>query len=172
MVASLDEPLLESDGNVRSARIIGASRTDQSKIIAPGMNADILSRDDVRSTVQGDVGKADKMDAAVQRSLSNEWNAAPLRIVEISPKSIFSETVEKSDSSERMNLANTLNVNTAELVLLRHNPMQTENVGEQRGGGAATRIAVQDGIWRPTLSNIKTAAVHGESETKSEKLAY
>ena len=63
MVASLDEPLLESDGNVRSARIIGASRTDQSKIIAPGMNADILSRDDVRSTVLGDVGKADKMDA-------------------------------------------------------------------------------------------------------------
>ena len=41
-----------------------------------------------------------------------------------------------------------------------------------RSGSAATRIANQDGVWRPTLSNIKAAAVHGESETISEKLAY
>ena len=77
MVASLDEPFLASDENVRSASIIGASRPDRSRIIAPGMNEDISSRDDVRSTVQSDVGEADKLDAAVQRSLSNEWNAAP-----------------------------------------------------------------------------------------------
>ena len=50
--------------------------------------------------------------------------------------------------------------------------MQTDNVGEQRGGGAATRISDQDGIWRPTLRDIKTAAIHGESETKIEKSAY
>ena len=50
--------------------------------------------------------------------------------------------------------------------------MQKNNVGEQRGGGVATRIADQDGIWRPTLSDIKSAAIHGESETLSEKLAY
>ena len=50
--------------------------------------------------------------------------------------------------------------------------MQIENVGEQRGDGAATRIADQDGIWRPTLNNIKTAETRGESETRSEKLAY
>ena len=51
--------------------------------------------------------------------------------------------------------------------------MQTDKVGERRSGGvAATRIADQDGIWRPTLSDIKTAAIHGESETISEKLAY
>ena len=50
--------------------------------------------------------------------------------------------------------------------------MQTENLGEQRGDGGATRIADQDGICRPTLSNIKTAAIHGESETISEKLVY
>ena len=71
-----------------------------------------------------------------------------------------------------MNLANSLSVYTPELVLLRHTPMQTDNVGERRGGGAATRIADQDGIWRPTLSDIKTAAIHGESETKSKKSAY
>ena len=50
--------------------------------------------------------------------------------------------------------------------------MQTENVGNQRGGDAATRIADQDVIWRPTLSDIKTAPTHGKSETISEKLAY
>ena len=50
--------------------------------------------------------------------------------------------------------------------------MQTDNVGEQRGGAAATRIADQDGIWRPTLNDIKTAETRGESETRSEKLAY
>ena len=43
MVASLDEPFPESNGNVRSASIIGASRPDQSRIIAPGMNEDISS---------------------------------------------------------------------------------------------------------------------------------
>ena len=70
-----------------------------------------------------------------------------------------------------MNLANSLSVHTPELVLLRHTIMQTDNVGKQRSGDAATRIANQDGIWRPTLSDIKAAAIHGESETISEKLA-
>ena len=47
VVALLDEPFLESNGNVRSASIIGESRPDQSRIIAPGMNKDISSRNDV-----------------------------------------------------------------------------------------------------------------------------
>ena len=71
-----------------------------------------------------------------------------------------------------MNLANSLSVQTPELVLLRPTPMQTDNVGERKSGGAATRIANQDGVWRPTLSNIKAAAIHSKSETISEKLAY
>ena len=71
-----------------------------------------------------------------------------------------------------MNLAKSLSVQTPELVLLRHTPMQTDNVGEQRSGGVATRIANKDGIWKPTLSDIETAPTHGEIETISEKLAY
>ena len=71
-----------------------------------------------------------------------------------------------------MNLANSLSVHTPELVLLRHTPIQTNNVGDQRSGGAATRIANQDKVWRLTLSNIKAVEIHGESETISEKLAY
>ena len=50
--------------------------------------------------------------------------------------------------------------------------MKTDNVGERRGGRATTRIADQDRIWRPTLSDIKAAAIHGKIETISEKLAY
>ena len=119
------------------------------------MNEDISSRDDVQSTVQSDIGEADKLDAAVQRSSSDKWNAATSQIVEGSPKSIFREIVEKSDLSERMNLANYLSVHTPELVLLRHTPMQTDNIGEQRCSGVATRIADQYRIWRPTLSDIK-----------------
>ena len=45
-------------------------------------------------------------------------------------------------------------------------------IGDRRGGGVATRIAEQDGIWRPTLSNIKTVPTHGKIETISEKLAH
>ena len=120
-----------------------------------------MSRDDVRSNVQSDVVEADKLDAAVQRSLSDEWNTESSRIVEGSPKIIFCEIVEKSDLSEQMNLTNSLGVQTPELVLLRHTPMQTDNVGKQRSGGAATRIANQDGVCKPTLSKIKAAAIHG-----------
>ena len=47
MVASFDEPFLEINGKILSASKIRASRPDQSRIIAPGMNGDISSRDDV-----------------------------------------------------------------------------------------------------------------------------
>ena len=47
MVALLNEPFLASDGDIRSTRLIGASRPDQSRIVAPGMNEDISSRNDV-----------------------------------------------------------------------------------------------------------------------------
>ena len=38
MVAPLNEPFLASDGDVRSTSIIGASRPDQSRIVAPGIS--------------------------------------------------------------------------------------------------------------------------------------
>ena len=50
--------------------------------------------------------------------------------------------------------------------------MQTDNVGDRRDGGVATRIADQDGIWRPTESNIRTAPTHGDVESICVKLAY
>ena len=72
MVTYLVESLLASNGNVRSEIIIGASRPDQSRIFAPGMNEYISCRDYVRSTVQNDVGEADKLDATVKGSLTDE----------------------------------------------------------------------------------------------------
>ena len=77
MVAPLNEPFLASDGDVRSASIIGASRPDQSRIVAPGTNKDISSRNDVRSTVLSEVGEADKLDTAVQQYPYDKWNAEP-----------------------------------------------------------------------------------------------
>ena len=136
------------------------------------MNKDISIRDDVRNTLRSDVGEADKLDTAVQRSSSDKCIVAPSQIVEGSPKSIFPEIVKKSDSSKRMNLANSLGVQTPKLVLLRHPPMQIENVGEQRDGGFATRLADQDGIWRPTDSDIRTVRKHGDVESISDNLAY
>ena len=81
MVAPLNEPFLASDGDVRLTSIIVASRPDQSRIVAPGMNEDISNRNDVRSNSRSDVGKSDKLDTAVQQSLSDKWNAAPSQIV-------------------------------------------------------------------------------------------
>ena len=63
-----------------------------------------------------------------------------------------------------MNLANSLSFQTPELVLLRHTHLQTDNVGERRSGGVATRIAKKDGIWKPTLSDNETAPTHGKIE--------
>ena len=74
MVASLVESFLTSNGNLRSASVIGASRPDQSRIISPGINEYISSRYDVQSTVRNDVGEADKLDATVEQSLTDEWH--------------------------------------------------------------------------------------------------
>ena len=63
--STLNEPFMESDGDVRSASIIGAIRPDQSRIIAPEMNEDSSSRNDFQSTVRSDVGESDKLDTAV-----------------------------------------------------------------------------------------------------------
>ena len=65
------EPFLKSDGEVGLTSEIGASGNDHSRIVAPGINKYISSRNDVRSTVRSDVGKADKLDTAVQRYLSD-----------------------------------------------------------------------------------------------------
>ena len=97
MITPLTEHFLDSYGDVRSTSVIGASRPNHSRIIAPFMNEDISSRDDVLSTVRGDVDEADKLDTIVQRSPTNEKNTESPRIEEESLKSVFSKIVEESN---------------------------------------------------------------------------
>ena len=62
-------------------------------------------RDD-NFSVRGDVGEANKLDTAVNQYSTNERNTASSRIEEESLESIFSKIAEDSNSSDRMNLAN------------------------------------------------------------------
>ena len=71
-----------------------------------------------------------------------------------------------------MNLTNSLGVQTPKLVSNRHPPMQIDNVGHRSDVSIATRVVDQDGIWRPTDRDARTAPTHGNVETMSEKLAY
>ena len=95
-----------------------------------------------------------------------------MRIEEGSLKSIFPEIVEESNSSEQMNLANSLGVQTPKLISFRHLPMQTDNVGNLINSIAATRVMGQDGVWRPTDRDVRTTPTHGDIETISKKLVY
>ena len=74
MVTSLIEALLASNGNIRSTSILGASRTNQSRIFDPGMHEDISGRDDVQSTVRNDVREADKLNTTVDGPTTNKRN--------------------------------------------------------------------------------------------------
>ena len=105
-------------------------------------------------------------------SLTDKRNTAPSQIEEDSPKILFPEIVKESNSSERMNLAKYLSIQTPKLVPFRHLTMQTDNVGHRSDGSVATRVVDQDGIWRPTYSDIRTALMLGDFESIREKLAY
>ena len=55
MLTSMLEALLARNHNIGTTSILGASRTNQSRIFAPGMHKDVSGRDSVRSTVRNDV---------------------------------------------------------------------------------------------------------------------
>ena len=50
--------------------------------------------------------------------------------------------------------------------------MQTDDVGNLLKSIADTRVMDQDGIWRTTDRDVRTALTHGDVETINEKLAY
>ena len=94
------------------------------------MNKDISCRDYVHSNVQNGDGEADKLDATVEGYLTNELNTASSQIEENTPKSIFRKFIKQIDSSDRMNLANSLSVQNPNLISFRHPTIQTDNVGD------------------------------------------
>ena len=95
-----------------------------------------------------------------------------MRIEEVSLESICPKIIKELNSSERMNLANSLLVQTPKLVSFGHPPMETYNVGHRSNRSVATRVVDQDGIWRPTDRYVRTAPTNGDIETISEKLVF
>ena len=71
-----------------------------------------------------------------------------------------------------MNLANSVPVETPDLVYFRDPPVNTYNVTDRRSGGIATSIADKDRIWSPKPSYIGTAATHDEIKNINEKLSF
>ena len=80
VIAPLTELFLNSDRDVRTASVIGNSKPNHIRIGTPFTNKDIWSRDDVLSSVRSDVGEADKLDTAIQRSSTDKRNKASSRI--------------------------------------------------------------------------------------------
>ena len=71
-----------------------------------------------------------------------------------------------------MNLANSVPVETPDLVSFRDPPVNTYNVTDGRSGGVATSKADKDPIWSPKPSDIGTAATHDDLKNINEKLSF
>ena len=128
MLTSLIEAILARNWNIRTTSILGARRTNQSRIFSPGMHEDISGRDNFRITVRNDICEADKLDTTVDGPMTDERNTASSRIVECNPKSIFHEEIKDFDSSSQMNLANSVPVKTLDLVYFRYPTINTDIV--------------------------------------------
>ena len=118
------------------------------------------------------MGEANKLDTSVQQSPTNERNTTSLLIEEESLKSVFSKIVEKSNSSEWMNLVNSAIIEPPKLRPFGYPPMDIENLGNRINGILATRTENSDGIWRRTDRDDRMAHTHDNIETISKKIAY
>ena len=115
--------------------------------------------------------EADKFGTIVQRSPTKEGHTSSLQIEEESHESIFSKIFEESNSSERMDFANSLSIETPKLVHFVNPPIETENVGNLLDDIVATRIENSERIWRRTGRYNRMAHTH-DIETISKKIAY
>ena len=71
-----------------------------------------------------------------------------------------------------MNFANSVPVESPDLVSFKYPPVETHSVTDGRSGGVATSIADKDRIWRVGPSDIGTAATHADLKDFNEKLAF
>ena len=79
------EAFLTLNGHIRTTGILGTSRPDHSRILTPGMNEDILSGNNVTTTVQSDVRVMEKLDTAVEAFTSDERTTESSGIIERAP---------------------------------------------------------------------------------------
>ena len=159
VIAPLTEPFLTSDRDVRSLGGIGDSRPEHGRIGTPFVNKNIWSGDD-NFSVRSDISEADKFDTAVQKSSTDERNTESSQIEEGSLESICPKIIEESNLSKRMNLANSLSIETPKLVSFSHPPMETDNVDRPIDGIVATRVGDQNRIWRRTNRDYRMAPTH------------
>ena len=89
MFTSFIEAFLTRNGHICTAGIIGESRPNHSRVFPPGMNKDIFSGNNVRTTVRSDVQIADKINTTVEAFTTDKQDTASSQIVECAPKSIF-----------------------------------------------------------------------------------
>ena len=71
-----------------------------------------------------------------------------------------------------MNFANSIPVETPDLVPMRNPPVQTYNVTDGRTAGVTTRVSDTDGIWRAGPGDIRDAALHDSDKDSAAKIAY
>ena len=65
MFAPFLEAFLTLNGHIHTTGIVGTSRPDHSRIIAPGMYEDILRGNDVTTNVLSDVRVMEKLDTTI-----------------------------------------------------------------------------------------------------------
>ena len=170
------EPFLEAfltgNRNIRTSRIVGTGRTDHSRIISPIMHKDILRGNDIVTNVQSDVGVIKKLYATVDGLTTSKRNTESTDIFEGAAERVFGKISEQFDSSGQVDFANSIPVESPDLVPFRDPPMQTNNITDGRTGGVTTRIADKDGIWRAGPSDIRRAATYAKDKDFAAKLAY
>ena len=159
MIVSKNEPMLSCNRILCASSEIGNSRIDHGRIGTPIVNKNICSVND-NLDVRSDVGEADKTDTVFQRSPTNERNTESPRIEEESLEIIFSKIITELYSSEQMNLANSLSIETPKLVHVGHPPIETDNEGNLLDGIVATRIENSNGIWRRTDRDDRIMHMH------------
>ena len=136
------------------------------------MHEDILHGNDVATTVQSDVGVIKKLDTTVDGLTTNKRNTESSDVFEGASESVFGKKSEQLDSSGRVNFANSVPVESPDLVSFRDPPVQTHNITDGRTGGVDTIIADKDGIWRARPSDIGMAATHANPKDFNAKLAF
>ena len=142
------------------------------KIISPRMHKVILRGNDLATTVRSDVGVMKKLDTTVDRLTTNKRNKESTDIFEGAAESVFGKISEQFDSSGQVNFANSILVESPDLVPFRDPPVQTQNITDGGTGGVTTRIVDKDGIWRAGPGDIRDAATHASDKDFNTKLAY
>ena len=172
MFAPFLEAFLAGNWHVRTSGIVGTGRANHSRIISPRMHEDISRRKNLTTTVRGDIRVIEKLDTTVDGLTANKRNTDSTNIFEGAAESVFGKNSEQFDSSGQVNFANSVPVESPDLVSFRDPPVQTHNITDGGTGGVATSIANKDGIWQAGPGDIRDAALHDSDKDSAAKLAY